>query len=150
MSLAVDMIDSDFHSTLSDHSRTAGDAEMVPVATNADPEVKGGWLSCIFLLLLFSPLIAFLGAMRWHIPNQLDGDLRFIFCWFVDAFLYFLVAYPFYITARNGIVKGVFERLSNGAYTAVFVAAIVAVAAFVVATFFAFHYLVSELLKGIS
>ena len=128
-------------------NRAFGNAELAPVTSRDSVEEEGGWIASLFLLLLFAPLIALFGVMRLNIPGNLDGDLRRIFCWFIDAFLCFLIAFPFYLTAKNRIFKSILERLSRGALNAVLVACIIAAIAFVLGAILSYTYLVSQFFK---
>jgi hypothetical protein len=59
-------------------------------------------IGCLWLFL--SPLIAFIGAMRWNITQKLDADLAFILTWFCDTSLLFLILFPVVSAYPNNIL----------------------------------------------
>lgn len=98
------------------------------------------------LLLTLSPVILFVGAMRWNIKDKLDADLAMIMTWFCDSVLLFLLLLPMARTKyKSALTEKLFAVVSAKFYFMIYTFYIVAVVTFVIAALVAFHYLLSEL-----
>lgn len=103
---------------------------------------------CLFLML--SPLIAFVGAMRWNITNKLDADLAIILTWFCDTALMFLLLLPLSATrSKSRIADRFFGAAATKLAVTVWIFYAIAVVAFVAATLAAFHYLIGLLFAAL-
>ena len=113
-------------------------------ASEPDDNLTVFQTGCLFLVL--SPLIAFVGAIRWNITEKLDADLAAIMTWFCDSAVLFLLLLPLAQSkAKSKIVDRFFDAVTAKLVFTLWVFYFIAIVAFVCATLAAFHYLISLL-----
>ena len=110
-------------------SQASDDHEITEPEKEASLE---GWAHAICALVVSSPVILFVGVIRWNIKDQLDDDLAAILTWFCDTVLFFLFFFPAAIATKSKIIRLLFQKSVSGLATLLGVAAIFFVIVFAV------------------
>lgn len=112
-----------------------------------DEEKPGKLAMVIGTLIFITPVLWAYLYMRYHIPKTLDGDLQWIFSWFVDGILYFLIGIPAFIATEGSM----FQRLvlpffKQGVYP-IAVGILVLLLIPVIGLFAVFHFAIQALVE---